>query len=86
MQTLTLFYLENCPHCKKAQQLIDQLIAENPDFGSLKIVKIEESKEPELANQYDYFYVPTFYVGDKKLHEGTVNKSQVQQILQSALR
>ena len=33
---------------------------------------IEESEQPALADTFDYYYVPTFYVDGVKVHEGGV--------------
>ena len=46
---------------------------------------IEESEEPEVADRYDYYYVPTFYVGDEKVHEGGIYPEEVEQVLRRAL-
>lgn len=81
-----MFYLERCPFCKKAFQYIEELKQEHPEFESIAIETIEESKEPEIANSYDYYYVPTFYVDDQKVHEGGIYKPEVKAILQSVLQ
>lgn len=64
---------------------MDELIAENPKFGEIEIEKIDELKEPEYADKYDYYYVPTFYVGERKAHEGGIFKEEVRQLLQSVI-
>ena len=46
---------------------------------------IEESEQPEAADRYDYYYVPTFYVGDVKVHEGGIYPDEVEPILRKAL-
>lgn len=70
MKPIKLFYLKNCPFCKKALSYIDSLKAEHPEFAAIPIEMIEESEHPALADKFDYYYVPTFYVGDEKVHEG----------------
>ena len=30
---------------------------------------IEESEDPVTADAYDYYYVPTMFIGDEKLYE-----------------
>ena len=47
MKKITMFYLETCPFCKKSFQAIDELIAENPDYGKIEIEKIEENENGE---------------------------------------
>lgn len=39
----------------------------------------------EVADRYDYYYVPTFYVGDKKVHEGGIMPDEVEAVLRMAL-
>ena len=53
---------------------------------------IEESREPTLADQYDYSAVPTFFDGDKKLFEAHLFMSyeairdEVKRVLDYALK
>jgi thiol-disulfide isomerase/thioredoxin len=76
---LKLFYQEHCPYCIKARRYISELAAE--EGLAPKIEMIEETEQPQIADQYDYYYVPTFYDDDNKLHEGPVTKDDVRQIL-----
>lgn len=84
MKTLTLFYLAACPHCKLALKFIDEVKAERTDLANVEIAMVEESKDPTTAEQYDYYYVPTFYLGEKKLHEGHAEKADVLAVLETA--
>ena len=84
MKKLTIFKLKYCGYCKRALQYVDECIAENPEFGRLDIVQIDEREQYQLARQYDYFYVPTFYIEDEKVHEGAVTCEQVRSILKRA--
>ena len=72
MKRVRLFYLKNCPFCKKALHYIDEIKAEHAELASLEIDMIEESEQPELADKFDYYYVPTFYVDGVKEHEGGI--------------
>ena len=45
---------------------------------------IEESEQPEVADAFDYYYVPTFYVDGVKVHEGGIYRGGGK-ILRSAL-
>ena len=69
MKKLTLFYLEHCPYCHNAEKALKELIEENPEYGKIEVERIEESRQSQLAAQYDYYYVPTVFDGDKKLCE-----------------
>ena len=75
MKDLTMFYLDDCGYCHKAHQAMDELFAANPAYRDLKITRIEESRQPELADQYDYYAVPTFYVGGQKVFEAHIGMS-----------
>ena len=85
MQGLTLFYQEGCPHCKLAQQSLAELQEENPAYKQIPIERIEESQHPEIAEKWDYYYVPTFFMGKEKLMEGHMEKADVKQVLDRAL-
>lgn len=85
MEKVKLFYQARCPFCKRAFAYIDELVKENPEFGSIEIEKIDELERPAYADQFDYYYVPTFYVGDRKAHEGGIFKDEVRRLLQSVL-
>ena len=69
MRKLTMFYLENCPYCRNARAALDALRKLDPAYEAVEIDMIEESRQPELAAQYDYYSVPTIYAGDRKLYE-----------------
>jgi len=77
---LTLFVLEHCPFCRRARQYIEELKEEYPEFQSIEIDIIDEEKQKELADSYDYYYVPTFYLGKQKLHEAGINKDEVKEL------
>lgn len=65
MKDVLMFYLDDCGYCRNARLALDELFAETPAYRDLKITKIEESREPELADRYDYYAVPSFFVDGK---------------------
>ena len=85
MKKLKLLYLRNCPFCKRALQYVDEAKAEHPELAEVEIELIEESERPDVADRYDYYYVPTFYLGQEKLHEGGIYKDEVVEVLRRAL-
>lgn len=85
MKKVKLFYFPTCPHCKKALRFYQELKDENPRYSAVEIEMIDEQKNPEIADQYDYYYVPTFYVGDEKVHEGSIERDDVRRVLERAL-
>lgn len=85
MQPVKLFYLKNCPFCKKAIRYVDELKATHAELAPVEIEMIEESEQPDVADRYDYYYVPTFYVGGVKVHEGGIYPEEVEAVLRKAL-
>lgn len=85
MKKITLFKLKYCPYCVQAIKYMDDLIASNPAYATLDIEIVDEGEERKRAAQFDYYYVPTFYLGAVKVHEGAVTRQQVQTILTQAL-
>ena len=74
MKKITLFYLADCPYCHDARRALKELNEENPAYAAISVDWIEESQQAELANQYDYYYVPSIFAGGQKLYE--VNPSE----------
>ena len=86
MKKIIYFYLQFCPYCRQADKFLEEVISENEEFKKLEIVRINEAKESKIANSYDYYYVPCFWIGDTKVHEGTITKEKVKEILLMALK
>ncbi|MDD3428690.1 MAG: thioredoxin family protein [Oscillospiraceae bacterium] len=80
-----MMILESCPFCRQALEIAQTLVAENPEFAAVQIEVIEESREPEKIKGYDYWYVPTYFVDDVKIHEGVPSKEKVRQVFLAAL-
>lgn len=85
MKRIQLFYLKNCPFCKKALRYIEEAKAAHPELAALEIELIEESEEPVVADRYDYYYVPTFYIDGVKVHEGGIYPDEMEPLLRKAL-
>ena len=85
MKKITMFYLERCPFCKRAFQYINELKTEHPELADIEIETIEESQHPEIADQYDYYYVPTFYIDGEKVHEAGIYKNEMEEVLRKAI-
>ena len=69
MKEITMFYLTGCPYCRQAEKAMQALYAENPAYAQIPIKKIEETQNPGIAEKYDYYYVPTMFIGQDKLYE-----------------
>lgn len=68
-KSLTIFHMAGCPYCRKARQALDELLEENPTYRAVPIEWVEENEQAELANQYDYYSVPSIFKGKEKLYE-----------------
>lgn len=80
------FHLRQCPHCKKTIKLLEELKREELRFRELPIRMIEEAEEAEYADSKDYYYVPTIFIGDEKVHEGKLEDKEVlRHLLEQAL-
>lgn len=85
MKKVEAFYLESCPHCRRAFRMIDALKTRNPEYSDVKIEYIEESENVRAANAHDYYYVPTFYVDGIKIHEGIPSLEKIEEVLKKAI-
>mgnify|MGYP000867571943 CR=1 FL=1 len=86
MKKIKLFYIEGCPHCRKAFKILEELKAKNPQYSKIDVEYIDENKDVVSANLYDYYYVPTFFVDDVKMHEGVPTKEKIERVLQEAIK
>lgn len=80
MKNLKLFYLAYCPYCRRALKYIDELKSSDAKYDNISIEMIEESQNRALANRYDYYLVPCFYVDEKKVHEGVADKEDIKNV------
>lgn len=85
MKKIKYFHLNSCPYCIQANRWLDQLLEEFPHFKDIEIEHIEEVKQSHIANQYDYYYVPCFYIDEVKSHEGVATKDKIRAVLEKAL-
>lgn len=85
MKKLTLFYLPSCPYCRQAFGWLEELAREKPEYTSIPLTTINEAAEPELADSYDYYYVPCLYADGIKCHEGAATKEKLRAVLEDAL-
>lgn len=84
MKPIRMFMFESCPHCQRALAWMEECKKENPQYAALPVEMIDEKKNPALANQYDYYYVPCYFVGDEKVHEGAASKEIIRKVLETA--
>lgn len=81
MKKVKMFYLENCPHCKNAFKMLEELKEKNEKYKNVEIECIEESKNVKIAEAHDYYLVPTFFLDNVKIHEGVPSIEKVEEVL-----
>ena len=92
MRKVTCFYLTECPYCIQAKKALKELIAENPLYGEVEIDWIEESQNPDIIDQYDYYATPRMFIGKEKLYEAYLFetydecKAHVKAVLDEAMK
>ena len=69
MAEITIFELAFCPYCRKARKALKALAEENPVYAAVNVRWIDENRQRGLADQYDYWYVPSVFQGERKLYE-----------------
>lgn len=79
-----MFMFEDCPHCKKAKEMMATLLEAHPEYRKVPFRMVDEKLHPEISEKYDYYYVPTFFVGEEKLHEGTPTEEAVEKVFKTA--
>ncbi|MDR1966053.1 MAG: thioredoxin family protein [Synergistaceae bacterium] len=84
MKEIKMFMMATCPHCRKALEMMDDIYSKNPGYKDIPLKKIDETKEPDYASKFDYYYVPTFYVGDDKMHEGVPTREAIEKVFEAA--
>ena len=84
MKKIMYFKLTMCPFCVAANRWIKEVIREHPEYRDIEIEVIDENRNRKRANEYDYYFVPCFYVDGKKRHEGTASKEMVERVFKEA--
>ena len=81
---VTFFYLPGCPYCKNANMAIEELIRENPAYGAIEIERINEQDPPEGISGYNYYYVPSMFIGKEIIYEA--NPSQTYEDIKASVK
>ena len=63
MKELTVFFFPECPYCRQAFRWHEEIFREHPEYKNVPLRLIDEHKEAALADSYDYWYVPTVFLG-----------------------
>ena len=86
MKQVTMFVMEGCPYCRQAFKWMDELMQQYPEYNDVELTVIDETRQPDVAEKWDYYYVPTYFVGKEKLHEGAATKDKIQRVFERALK
>lgn len=81
-----MMVLDTCPYCRQAFRMMEELKERHPVYRDVTIDVIEESREPEKTEGYDYWYVPTFFVDGRKILEGVPTMEKVERVFREALK
>ncbi len=84
MKSITMFIMASCPHCQKATRFMEELMKETPRYKDIPLKVIDENLDPDTAGRYDYYFVPTYYVEQDKVHEGAAAKDDVRRVFEAA--
>ena len=72
MKKIVCFYLESCPYCQMSIKAFKELQVENSAWKNISVEWIdEETLTPAELENFDYYYVPTIYVGEDKIYEAS---------------
>ena len=72
MKKITMFHIEDCRYCDFARKAIEELRAENPAYNDVEIEMINENEHPEIIENYDYWSVPSLFIGKEKIFEAAL--------------
>ena len=77
--------MESCPYCKSARKWMNEIFESDVKYTEIPLIIIDEVEEPDLAAKFDYYYVPTYYIDDTKVHEGAASFEIVKKVFDGAL-
>lgn len=86
MKDVTLYIKADCPYCRRALAWMEELFSRRPELRSCPLTIVDEDADPETAAKADYYYVPTFFVGGVKVHEGAATRASVERVFEEAAR
>ncbi len=78
MKELTVFYFPECPFCQQAFRWHEEIFREHPEYKEIPLRLVDEHREAALADSYDYWFVPAYFLDGEKLGEGVKKKAAVE--------
>jgi len=85
MKKITMFTMESCPYCKSARKWMNEVLKSDAKYNKIPLTIIDEIEEPEIAAKYDYYFVPTYYIDNVKVHEGAASFEIVKRVFDGAM-
>ena len=61
MEDFRLFILPDCPYCRRVLAWQEELMAAQPLYRPLAPRIVDESRQKELTQGFDYYYVPCYF-------------------------
>ena len=84
MEDFRLFILPDCPYCRRVLTWQEELLAAQPLYRPLAPRIVDESRQKELTQGFDYYYVPCYFLDGEKLAEGVLSREQVEEVFRRA--
>ena len=72
MDKITMFHITECKYCDMARRAIEELREEHPEYKDVEIEMINEDEHPEIIENYDYWSVPSLFIGKDKIFEAAL--------------
>ncbi|MBR2540071.1 MAG: glutaredoxin [Mogibacterium sp.] len=72
MKKITMFHIQECKYCDFAKKAIEELRAQHPEYRDVEIEMIDENAHPEIVENYDYWSVPSLFIGHDKIFEAAL--------------
>lgn len=85
MKDVLMMVMAGCPHCRRANQMLDRLMEEHEEYRNVQIRRVDEEVDTKLADSLDYYYVPCFFVDGRKVMEGVPTMDAVEAVLKEAI-
>ena len=84
MREITMFYFPECPYCARALRWHEELMEQRPELREIPFRLVDENVERALADSFDYYYVPAYYLDGTKICEGVKKKALVEEVFNRA--
>lgn len=85
MSDVLMMILPDCPYCRQAMAMMAQLRETDARYAAIPVRIVNEREDAALADSLDYYYVPTYFVDGRKLHEGVPTLDAVRRVFDAAL-